>query len=182
MLFFSEINSSDLGKIVGIRDEDDNLGQKLLDGETSFSFAHESFAMGLASLKQPGIPQPQRTGIRVLEVANESFSYLYEIYGDSGAQRFRDTGFLGDYESAFESILAVEEDPRHYTVQTLRIPALHIDALWLHDASVEDNDKFVPVRTIPGLEKARLYDRGQFFSPIKDAAAILDPGDDLSGG
>lgn len=182
MLSFSGITRSDFRKILGIRNEDDNLEQKMLDGGTNFGLAHETFATDISSLREPGIPLPERTGLRVIEVDDNAFSFIYDIHEGSGTQMFRDEAFSADYEQAFEIIAESDRPEFNYTVQTLRIPALYIDALWLHVKGHPSRDKFIPVLSIPGLEKHRVYDRNGFFSIVRDAAQNVVPGDELSGG
>jgi hypothetical protein len=180
MLSFSKINEADFRKILGIRSNRDNFGQKMQQGDGDLVLPHETYAMGLSSLKRPVIPEPEHTGRRVIEVDNDGFHFLYELLDGSGVQMFRDKAFLSEYEQAFERI-AADESQITYTVRILHIPALYIEALWLHDDADPHNDKFITVRSMSAFESNRLYTRSEFFSIVQDKARSAEPSDERSG-
>ena len=68
------------------------------------------------------------------------------------------------------------------TLSLLRIPAVHLTALWLHDA---DGDTFTPLAPAPeGLEPSRPYTSAELFDVLRpQAQARVGVGvDDITGG
>jgi hypothetical protein len=184
MLSFSDIKQSDLARIDEIRgqatDKRSRHGLRA-EGASKLTFAHEAFTMGLDQVKNAVLPS-EASAMRVIEAGDNSFRFIYDVYPNSGAQMFGDEFFVTRYERTFERLPAIDDDNTRYMVRTVRVPALHLDAVWLHDTSEETNDKFIPIQNGIAPIEDRLYDRNEFFTLLRQLAEKLDAGDDESGG
>lgn len=184
MLAFSKMKQSDLALIDEIRDQakaNSPRHGRLRRGTGKLSFAHEAFTLGLNHVKDAGLPS-EASAVRVIETGGDAFSIIYDVYANAGAQMFGDKAFVNQYEKTFERLLALDDDHTNYLVRTVRVPALHLDAVWLHDASKKTNDKFIPIQN--GITPAddRIYDRTEFFNLLQRLAEQLNVEDDESGG
>jgi hypothetical protein len=189
MFKFIDIRPSDLDKIYEIRNQSQSGFQNSIDvagGESQeLAFPHETYTVGLSSLKSSDILTPEPIGIRVIEASKDNFNFIYDVNktaGGSVPQMFHDRKFIKSYETAFSNILGSEMEQDNYTVRTVRIPAFYIDALWLHNPDNPEADKYLPVRTTHLFEKNKLYDKEGFFSILKNAASTYDLEDNMLGG
>ncbi|WP_090338565.1 hypothetical protein [Dyadobacter koreensis] len=190
MFKFIELPNSELAKISRIRRQSptDTLQiHNLIGGEESqdLSFPHATFTLGLDELKNIKSPVPHRTGTRVIETSSSKFNFIYDLNNTaegSEPQMYQDKLFVKSYETAFKTILNQDTENQSIQVRTLRIPALHIDALWLHDAKSPAKDKFVPVRSQGLFNNNSFYNRKDFFSILKRTAIDYNIDDDLMGG
>jgi hypothetical protein len=65
-------------------------------------------------------------------------------------------------------------------LRVLQVPALHLEALWLHydDAA---QDVYIPVRTPRAFQEYQVYPAAEFQDAMKRAIAARPPEDDLMG-
>lgn len=189
MLSFSGIQNSDLDKINEIRKQSHEVKSirklGLAPEKVKFSFPHETYNLGLSALMKSGDPKLTLTGLRVIETGDNNFNFIYDINKNTeeqGMQMFKDKNFIKAYENAFEMLTKADDANDDYTVRTLKVPALYIDALWLHNEKNDLDDKFLPVRSMSLFEDNQFYDKKKFFSILQDAAKDLDKDDELLGG
>ena len=81
----------------------------------------------------------------------------------------------GPFVAATEQVLnSLQNDPLiqqgNYTFSVLRIPALYVMALWLHDQDGKE-DRIVPIPPVPpALTAGTLYTVGAFLDALRDPA------------
>lgn len=141
-------------------------------GPAKFTFPHKTFTVYLNDLLDKHFV-PVSTGVRVIEANNNSFNSIFDLNETKEGtepQMFMDKDFLLDYETAFGSILGTKLEDEGYEVRTLNIPALNIDALWLHNQQDRKEDKFLPVRTIGESMQKRMYDAQDFIAVLQELA------------
>ncbi len=97
-------------------------------------------------------------------------------------QMLKDHDYIKDYESALDEIFASGMEEEDYEVRALRVPAIHVDAIWLHKETGANADLYIPVRTMGFFEKNMIYDKKTFFDILKEAAKDYDLSDDRLGG
>jgi hypothetical protein len=190
MFKFIDIPKQDLNKIYEITEQSSHSQTKFLaleGGEApKLTFPHETFTIGLSSLVNQQTINPQKTGIRVIEALRDSFNSIIDVNkggeGGSQPQLFLDKKFIGDYEQAFGNIMDSGMEQENYAVRTLKVPALYVDALWLHDNDDESNDRYLPVRSMNLFENNRLYSKVEFFEILRKAAKNYNLDDPLLGG
>lgn len=188
MLSFSNIAQSDLEQIYAIRDQGvkKSSSLSLTGGSAQLSFPHETYTIGLDSLKK-GKPEFEFTGVRIIETANDDFNLIYDVYKNTnkqGTQMFKDKKFITPYQKAFEKIASVDSKKKSYTVRTVTVPALYVNAIWLHDNADESNDQFLPVQSV--LKKSlfdhtKLYSKEDFFAILKKAADTVGEDPKMGG-
>jgi hypothetical protein len=148
-------------------------------GPAKFTFPHKTFTIYLNDLLDKHFV-PVSTGVRVIEANNNSFYSIYDLNETNEGtepQMFMDKNFLQDYETAFSSILGTKLEEEGYEVRTLNVPALNIDALWLHNQQNRKEDKFLPVRTIEESLQKKMYNAQDFYAALQELAQQFDTGE-----
>lgn len=140
---------------------------------STFTFPHETYTLTTKDLKNTGSFKPVLSGMRVIEAGNDNFNTIYDLNKtETGSEphQFMDKHFLKEYEAAFNSILGTQMEEDNYEVRTLKVPSLHIEALWLHKADHPDEDQFLPVRMVGKPLENRLYSQAAFL----EALSVID--------
>ncbi len=191
MLKFINISTNDLLKIHTIKEQGnqdtDFKGFNAVRGSrTNLVMPHNSYSVGLSSLKTENEPQPEMTGIQVIDASPAAFKSVFNLYFDKDSnnkiQMLHDKKYLRSYENAFDTVLNLDLDEMDFEVRSIIIPALHVEAIWLHKENNENSDIFTIVRSIGLFEGNKTYNRKEFYGILKDAAANYDLEDDLLGG
>lgn len=190
MFKFKTITPVDIQKIFAIKTQGlpgnaiKNLNE-LGGSKTDLAMPHDSYIIGLSSLKSTDDPVPTRSGMRVIDASNNDFNAIYsltQVKGGTEPQMLKDQKYLKSYENAFSKILKLDIANENYEVRSLKIPALHVEALWLHKDADDNMDLYVPVRSMGLFEDKKTYDKNTFFSILKEAAKRIDLDDNAKGG
>ncbi|MET0637349.1 MAG: hypothetical protein ABWZ25_15065 [Chitinophagaceae bacterium] len=187
MFKFKEVDANDMEKISRIRNHQQGSDKSINilgvgpAAKSTFTFPHQLYTLGLADLEKPGLPAPVMTGTRVIEAIKNNFSFIYDLNETaegSQPQMFKNKEFLVDYEQAFERILGSEMEEKEYEVRTLKVPALHVEALWLHKTDSPADDLYYPVRKMDDVfQPAVFYNAASFFSILRTLAVRNEPDD-----
>ena len=191
MFKFKTITSVDAQKIFAIKTHGiqanavRNLNE-LGGSKTDLAMPHDSYVIGLSSLKSTDDPTPKATGKRVIDASDNGFNAIYNLTqvkgGGTEPQMLKDQRYVKSYENAFSKILKLDIANENYEVRSLKVPALHVEALWLHKDTGDNMDLYVPVRSMGLFEDEKIYDKNTFFNILKDSAKDLDLNDDAKGG
>lgn len=154
--------------------------------KTNLTMPHDSYIIGLSSLKLTDDPHPMASGMRVIDASDSGFNAIYNLTqvkgGGTEPQMLKDQKYLKSYENAFSKILKLDIANENYEVRSLKIPALHVEALWLHKDDGDNMDIYVPVRSMGLFEDKKIYDKNAFFNILRGAAKGLDLDDNAKGG
>lgn len=191
MFKFKNIAEKDLLKIYALQEHEiQNSDKKNFIvrniPKTDLVMPHDSYLIGLSSLQIEGYPTPELTGMQVIDASSSRFNTIFNLYPDKDnnnqLQMLKDRKYLKSYEKAFDKIFNLEGDDSDFEVRSIKIPALHVEALWLHKEHDEGSDQFKPIRSMGLFEENKMYDRKEFFNILKVASEKFDLGDDLIGG
>lgn len=187
MLYFSELNESEFNQINELKNAHGSTSVTFLKRNDPFTvaFPHEVYSLRLDVLKKDKFPTPQLAGVRAIEIGDGHFSTIFDIHkldGDSEPQRLLNSDFVEEYEQAFEILAGINNSDSNYTVQLILIPALHVEAIWLHDKSLTKEDQYLPVRSFGLFKDLTLVSREEFFLNLRNAAEQKQQSNDLLGG
>jgi hypothetical protein len=176
MLLFSGITGFDLEQINEIRKAHPDIRERSIGGQEDnieLTFPHDLYYIGLSSLQGNEEPDMQYSGTRIIEVGNNSFNFIYDIHKGfvlGGPQMFKDKKVIEAYEKAFETISADHTDKNDVAVRIVNVPAVYVEALWLHDEANTAADRFLLVRSVSLLENFKFYEREKFFEFLRRRA------------
>lgn len=176
MLLFSGITGFDLEQINEIRKAHPDIRERSindLEDNVELTFPHDLYYIGLSSLQGNEEPDMQYSGTRIIEVDNNSFNFIYDIHKGfvvSGPQMFKDKKVIETYEKAFETISADHTDKSDVAVRIVNVPAVYVEALWLHDEANMAADRFLLVRSVSLVNRFKFYDRKEFFEFLRRRA------------
>jgi hypothetical protein len=79
---------------------------------------------------------------------------------------------------------AEEQPNREWEIRYLRIPALYIDAIWLHDAQQQpQGDLFIPIQPVfAPLQANHAYSETEFFQQLQDSVTRRLQSSDATNG
>lgn len=147
---------------------------------------HEVFTLGLDDLRtSPRTTSSRRSGWRYLLRQDDRVVASAETAGDQFAQ-FNSGPFVAGTEAALAVAQSAPQlQDGSYDVRLLHVPALHIMALWLHDAGTGAADLLVPLEPAPtGIDANRPYSADELLSILADRARGIPDlaSDDTRGG
>lgn len=175
MFKFVTIPQKELAKITQMKKGSEfskNLQMLGGSGPATLTFPHQTYTLFLNDLLEKHF-KPSLTGIRVIEANDNTFNSIYDLNKTekgSEPQMFMDKSYLQDYETAFGSIMGTKLEEENYEVRTLNVPALNIDALWLHNGQNEQEDKFLPVRTVGQALQNKIFNADDFQAALNKLA------------
>ena len=155
--------------------------------ESAFSTAHYNYVLGLNDIGRTVKLPEKPASLRVLETEADTVVALYEV--DANADKPDLIGIQRDqalFEAMDRGLAALkdraggtEEQPE---LRSLRVPALNIEALWLHYPE-GGKDAFRLMRSFetPGFDANTVYDEAEFKKLLTSAAASLQGMDDEKG-
>jgi hypothetical protein len=188
MFRISSVNSADISKILAISGRAADVSKDVVSesgGSSDLVFPHDTYVIGLDALKKEEDPVPERSGTRVMESSSDHFSRIFDLHnipkGEREAQMLIDAGYISSISEALSQIFGSDLDDEKFEVRLLRIPALYVDALWLHKSDNPIDDLFIAVQSMKLFEKNKLYDKSSFYKILKDAAKGYELNDDLLG-
>ena len=191
MFKFKNIAEKDLQKIYAMKEHEIQHSDKknfIVRNipKSDLVLAHDSYLIGLFSLQIESNPEPKFTGMQVIDASSSRFNAMFNLYpdkdNDNQLQMLKDRKYLKSYEKAFDKIFNLEGNDSDYEVRSIKIPALYVEALWLHKEHDEGSDQFKPIRSMGLFEENKMYDRKEFFNILKVASEKFDLGDSLIGG
>ena len=193
MLKFKTLADIDLQKIYAIKEQGNKVREfksanaNVVGGaRTDLVMPHDSYIVGLSSLKSEEEPKPEVTGMQVIDASAGRFKSIFNLYSNkvsgSQLQMLNDKRYLKSYENAIEKVLNLDVGDKNFEVRSIKIPALHVEAIWLHKVDNEESDLFTPVKSMGLFEDNKTYNRKDFFDALKNAAANFDLNDNLIGG
>lgn len=160
----------------------------VVSGQATPTMPHEVYVLGLRDVLSGRLPDNFRpSGWRYILQAGGSAVSSAETQATGGAtQQFSEFN-SGPYVAAtVQTLDRMASLPqirgKNLTARLLRIPALHLTALWLHG---EDEDVFVPLEPAPsGVEANRQYQASELFAALRrEAETLVHIGPaDLTGG
>jgi hypothetical protein len=156
------------------------LGRKVEPGAKIFlSAPHRVYHLGLKDPVHGHIPEHARPGAwRFMLVDGDDALAAVEVRERDGNYVFSDLNAGPFVASTVEAVRRLErfgEAP--HEMRLLRVPALYLEALWLHG----DFDRFMPLApTIRGIEAFRMYSEPEFSRLISDLAATHSQGPALA--
>lgn len=187
MFKFTAINGNDLDKINEIRERQPQQTLASLDGDGGggqhLVMPHEAFTVGLSSLQQEGNPMPEASGLRVIDADGANFKSIFDLAETGGTakepQKLLDETFLNNYKRAFARMFGSGMEARNFEVRSLKIPALHVDAIWLHK---DNDDLYIPIQSMGLFDDDQVYQKKDFFDKLKTAAKAYDFSNEEMGG
>lgn len=190
MFKFKNIKPADLEKIMAMKEQEHTLNYKNLSGiggsKTDLVMPHDSYLVGLSSLKSTKQPSPEANGMRVIDASENNFHSIYDLHPikglDTEPQMLKDKDYIQKYESAFSKVFNSNIEKKDYEIRSLKVPALHVDALWLHKEASNNEDLYIPILSMGLFENNTVYDEKDFFGVLKRAAKDYNLGDDALGG
>ena len=190
MFQFKKIKPSDLNKISPLKEGDQSTFFAMDDAaggsDTSLTMPHDAYVIGLSSLLSEKEPVLKPAGTRIIEASENKFDWIYDLVPTNDThtelQVVKDSDYIREYETAFDTILNSPMQDEGYEVRSVKIPALHVDALWLHKEGDDGADVYIPVKTMDLFTENKMYNKETFFGMLKDAAKGYDMNDELLGG
>ncbi len=181
MFKFTKIPGEELDKLREIRQGNTLRTFDLIGGQapTTFTFPHDSYTLDVSNLFRFKVDfKPFFSGKRVIEATADHFRNIYDLNKTEEGlepQIYMDNNFLKTYEWAFNQILGSSMEDENYEVRILKIPALHQEALWLHNGKNPDDDKFLPVKKVRWETNVEILSKEDFLK-------ILTELNNMSGG
>ncbi|MEL1244012.1 papain-like cysteine protease family protein [Flavobacterium sp. DGU11] len=154
--------------------------------DTSRQMAHKLYNINLDSLKGGNGVVFEVSGTRVFDRDKQKDNFIFEfantfkgtdvsriLFGDKYARHYYKV-----FSELNESYRSISEN---YTISVVRLPALKVDAVWLHtDSSVDDI--FIPLFTNDFLQADMRYTWQEFIGLLKENAKNARLYDDKMGG
>lgn len=191
MLKFNTLSNTDLQTIYEFKLHDNQHSEvngviPLGGARTDLVMPHDSYFVGLSSLKSEGEPKPEAAGMQVIDVSEVGFKTIFNLYSSKDSNRqlqvSNDERYLKSYEDALEMVLNLDLDKTDFELRSIKIPALHVEAIWLHKVDNDESDLFMPISSMWLFEDVKCYNRKEFFDILKNAARDFDLNDNLIGG
>lgn len=154
-----------------------NLSQQLEEAE--FSTAHYTYIISLNDIHRDMNLPERPISLRVLEMEDSTPLAVYEVGLDETHPQFLQLNSSREYFASFESALELFRRAPHdgtlAELRHLRIPALNLEALWLHYDNIEQ-DRFVLVRSFDGMGARMLTRREliEYLNARKEQVAQMD--------
>jgi hypothetical protein len=150
--------------------------------ETSAGLAHHIYTLGLDGLRGKKIA-PQVAGLRVLHLENDQPRAFFDVDEVSGEILQLSSGgsYVGLMNRAIEQALAlVGEGKKTWELRLLRVPALNVEAVWLHAAEGE-GDQIIPLRNFGGLTEFEPLPLNRALTLMREASKGVAQMDDTMG-
>lgn len=150
--------------------------------ETSAGLAHHIYTLGLDGLRAKKIA-PHVAGLRVLHLENDQPRAFFDVDEASGEILQLSSG--GSYVSlvnrAIEQALALVRDGKQiWQLRLLRVPALNVEAVWLH-ATEGEGDQIIPLRSFGGLTEFEPLPLNRALTLMREASKDVAQMDDTMG-
>ena len=158
-----------------------NVSQEIPDPE--YSTAHHTYVMGLNEITSESRLPEKPVSLRVMEFEDAAPIAMYEVGLNEEQPQFMQLQTNKEYFASFENALnrlkRLGNDDYPGELRALRIPALNIEAAWVHYDDAKQ-DKFVLVRQF-GEEGTKVFDQGEFIQYLNKQKAQMGEMDELMG-
>ncbi|MDQ0966651.1 hypothetical protein QFZ20_002054 [Flavobacterium sp. W4I14] len=187
--FKENIKPGELNKILEMKTGQTQSGLKNLDlsegAPTNLVLPHDTYMVELSSLKQSTSPTAKISGMRIIDANKENFKSIYDLNFTTGGnlepQHFQDQSYVKNYQDAFDKLFHSKVEPDGYEVRSLKIPSLHLEAIWLHKEGGTD-DLYILTSDFEQLSLGKTYREKEFFETLQQAAKDYDTEDNEIGG
>ncbi len=159
-------------------------------GQTSINIPHYSYVLRLDDIiNQKGLPETAGS-LRLFKLSGFHPTALYEVGLDEKKPELFRISSNQKYFSQLENSIAVLQDntlggSEPGELRLLKLPALNLEAFWLHFDKANDADVISPVKKFEAdsrFDWNRPYPKDEFWAKIRDYASEVDSSDDLLGG
>ena len=153
-----------------------------------YSFPHYAYTVGLNEIREQfSLPSLPKT-LRLIEMQNETPVALYELGVNETKPGLVQMNVSENYFKQLDDGLArlkrfAGQNTELGEVRLIKIPALNLEAFWLHYDSGE-NDIITPIQKFENdttIDWGKSYDEKQFSKLIQELATKIDMNDDLLG-
>lgn len=155
--------------------------------ETAFGAAHYNYVLALNDIgRRVKLPE-KPVSLRVLETGDDDVIALYEVDANEDSPALLGINNDARLIEAIDRGLAalkehVAETKEPPELRSIRVPALNLEALWLHyDGGGKDAFALLRAFETPGFDSNRIYDEDEFKKLLSEAAASLKSMDDEMG-
>lgn len=157
----------------------------LPEKQPDLALAHDVYNLGLDELVERGQPPEQPSFLRVFEVGDEKLHAFFDLSLEGETPEVRQMGIAPAQveliERALSSVLSQSKrKQKEFELRELRIPALYVDALWLHFADPSE-DLLVPYRAPGLLEPFKAYPLAEALEQLRGPASERMQMDDTMG-
>jgi hypothetical protein len=154
-----------------------------------YNLPHYSYVLGLDEIKTNFNWPKEPKSLRLVELSDQSPAALYEVTLDEKNPELIQMNTNKHYFSHLEKSLVllqgnVNENEETGELRLLKIPALNIEAFWLHYDNASEKDQMAPVKKFEEDSRfnwTKTYSSKEFSDLVKDLAKQIDQYDDLLG-
>ena len=150
--------------------------------QTSAGLAHHIFTLPLDNLRSKKAV-PQLSGLRVLHLEKDQPRAFFDVDETTGEilQLSSNSPYISLVNRAIEQALTlVGEGNKTWQLRLLRVPALNVEAVWLH-ATEGDGDQIIPLRNFGGLTEFVPVPLTRAVTVMREASKGLAQMDDTMG-
>ena len=151
--------------------------------EAKLSMPHHAYVMGLDEIKREAKLPSRPSSLRVVELHEGEPLAIYEVGLDENSpeliQADSDQTYFREFDSAVQKLSTQVKDQSVAEVRLIRIPALNIEAAWLHHEGKEQ-DRFTILRPF-GRETEQIYTEKDFLQLLNKLKSEMGKMDDLMG-
>ncbi|HKR07324.1 MAG TPA: papain-like cysteine protease family protein [Bacteroidia bacterium] len=157
--------------------------------EMAFALPHYSYNIGLNDLKSNrSLTLPSSaSALRIIRLKNNDPKALYELSPDEQSPGLKeintDEKYFGLIDQGLERLKNVSSDDKNLPeLRHIRVPALNIEALWLHREG-KDKNSITLIRHLYKdiFDYNKVYSEKEFFDLLKKVASGLKGMDDTMG-
>ena len=155
--------------------------------EPRYSLPHFTYHLGLDKLEEAEDSLKNPASLRVVEVDGESAKAIYELNLNPEKAEVvnlsSDAEYLGTIEDGLDSLKRKDEDyDETGELRVIRVPALNIEALWLHYEEGA-SDLITVIRGVNSsqIDRGVIYSKDDFVSRLAKLAADFKEFDDTMG-
>jgi hypothetical protein len=152
--------------------------------EAVLSMPHHAYVMGLDQVTREAKLPADPSSLRVVELADREPLAIYEVGLNANSPEFiqlnSDKGYLREFDGAVQKLSSQVKDTSAAEIRVIRVPALNIEAAWLH-YDEKERDRFSLLRHFNTEAGAQVYSEKEFFELLNRRKAELGEMDDLMG-
>lgn len=153
------------------------ITEKMQDPE--FFSAHNVYLIDLDKISERMDFPAEPNSMRVLEFEKEAPMAMYEVSVNESEPRFLNMNLNKEYFQRFDyalnTLIKAIPDEEEGELRTIRIPALNMEAVWIHFEK-EENDRFMPLRLMEenGQKVFSKRDFMEYINALKKQQGTVD--------
>ena len=151
--------------------------------EAKLSMPHHTYVMGLDQIKREAKLPSRPSSLRVVELDEGEPLAIYEVGLNENSpeliQLNSDQTYFREFDNAVQKLSTQVKDQSVAEIRLLRIPALNIEAAWLHYEGKEQ-DRFAILRHF-SRETEQVYTEKDFLQLLNKLKSDMGKMDDLMG-